>query len=119
MQIVIAFAELFSTPVFERVKVLLSGTILAVNRRTVASILRVVGKGKDAHFQNYHRVLNRAQWSGLAAGRILLRLLVETFAPAGTIVIGLDETIERRWRKRIKARGIYRDAVRFSHSHCG
>lgn len=116
LQIVLAFAPLFSKPVFARVKVLLTGAVLAVNRRTVSEILRVVGFGQDTHFQNYHRVLNRARWSGLAASRILLQLLVAVFVPAGTIVIGLDETIERRWGKQIKARGIYRDAVRSSHS---
>ena len=117
LQIVIAFAPLFSKPVFEHVKVLLEGAILAVHRRTVSEVLRVVGLGNDKQFQNYHRVLNRARWSGLAASRILLRLLIERFVPSGEIVIGLDETIERRWGKQIKARGIYRDAVRSSHSH--
>jgi hypothetical protein len=117
LQIVIAFAPLFSKPIFERFKVLLQGAILAVNTRTVTAVLRVVGKASDKHFQNYHRVLNRARWSAIKAGQILLRLLVEAFTPGGTICIGLDETIERRWGKRIRARGIYRDAVRSSHSH--
>ena len=31
--------------------------------------------------------------------------------------MGLDETIERRWGAKIKARGIYRDPVRSSRSH--
>ncbi len=117
LQIVIAFAPLFSKPIFEHVKVLLSGAILAVNRRTISEVLRTLGRSSDKHFQNYHRVLSRAQWSGLAASRILLSLLVDAFTPHGTIVIGLDETIERRWGKQIKARGIYRDAVRSSRVH--
>jgi hypothetical protein len=33
------------------------------------------------------------------------------------LVFGIDETIERRWGKNIKARGIYRDAVRSSKGH--
>jgi DDE superfamily endonuclease len=33
------------------------------------------------------------------------------------IVIGLDDTIERRWGSKIKARGIYRDPVRSSKGH--
>ena len=39
------------------------------------------------------------------------------FLPAGEVVIGIDDTIERRWGARIKARGIYRDPVRSSHGH--
>jgi hypothetical protein len=31
--------------------------------------------------------------------------------------MGIDDTIERRWGKRITARGIYRDPVRSSDSH--
>ncbi len=47
----------------------------------------------------------------------MLLLLVSTFAATGTVVIGLDDTIERRWGLKIRARGIYRDPVRSSHSH--
>ena len=47
-----------------------------------------------------------------------VRLLVDTFVRNGDPgVVGLDETIERRWGARIKARGIYRDPVRSSHGH--
>ena len=37
--------------------------------------------------------------------------------PSGPVVIGLDDTIERRWGAKIAARGIYRDPVRSSHGH--
>ena len=40
-----------------------------------------------------------------------------TFDVGGPLVFGIDETLERRWGKKIKAKGIYRDAVRSSHSH--
>jgi hypothetical protein len=93
------------------------GAILAPGKRTVTSALRVMGKSQERHFQNYHRVLNRALWSGLAAAQIVLSLLISTFAPTGTIVLGLDDTIERRRGEKIKALGIYRDPVRSSHSH--
>ena len=33
------------------------------------------------------------------------------------MVIGLDDTIERRWGAKIKKRGIYRDPVRSSNGH--
>ncbi len=38
-------------------------------------------------------------------------------AQLAPISIGLDDTIERRWRAHIRARGIYRDPVQFSHGH--
>jgi hypothetical protein len=76
-----------------------------------------MGWGQTEHFQRYHRVLNRAVWSGREASRVLLRLLVEAFVPDGPLVVGVDETLERRRGKKITAKGIYRDPVRSSHSH--
>jgi hypothetical protein len=108
---------LFSKRVFPSVQVLLFGAILAIGKRTVTSVLRVMGLDQQVHFQTYHRALNRAAWSPLAASRILLRLLVRAFAPHGPLIFGLDDTIERRWGARIAARGIYRDPVRSSRSH--
>ena len=113
----LAFAPLFSKRVFQSVQVLLFGAILAIGKRTVTSVLRVMGLDQQQHFQTYHRALNRAAWSPLAASRILLRLLVCAFAPRGPLIFGLDDTIERRWGARIAARGIYRDPVRSSRSH--
>ena len=55
--------------------------------------------------------------SNLQASKILLTTLVMTFILNGTIVCGIDDTIERRKGKNIKAKGIYRDQVRSSHSH--
>lgn len=117
LALMVAFAPLFSKPVFQHVLVLLVGAILSPGKRTVTQALRIMGKGQDKYFQNYHRVLNRAVWSSLAAGQILLGLLISTFALDGTIVLGLDDTIERRRGDKIAAKGIYRDPVRSSHAH--
>ena len=116
MNFVIAFAPLFSKPVFDHVLVLLTGAILSPASRTVANALRVMGWSGEKHFQNYHRVLNRAVWCPLASSRILLNLLIKAFPTGGELGIGFDDTIERRWGKKIKARGIYRDAVSSSQS---
>lgn len=62
-------------------------------------------------------MLNRAVWSSLNASRILLQWLIDVFVPTGPLVMGIDDTIERRWGKQIAARGIYRDPVRSSDSH--
>lgn len=117
MTVISAFAPLFSRRVFGSVKLLLVGAILAPGKRTVTAVLRVLGKSADAHFQNYHRVLNRAQWSSLEASRRLLGLLLDAFVPEGPVVMGIDETIERRRGERLSAKGIYRDPVRSSHAH--
>jgi len=115
--IILAFAPLFFNGVWRCAQVLLLGAILAPGKRTVTSALRVMGLSNEPQFQIYHRVLNRAVWSCRHASLFLLRLLVAAFVPTGPLVLGLDDTIERRWGPKIAARGIYRDPVRSSDSH--
>jgi len=101
-----------------KAQTLLVGTILTPGKRTVTAALRVMGLQDEAKFAQYHHVLNRAVWNPLAVARVLLRLLVDTFSPKDEpLVFGIDETIERRWGRKIAARGIYRDPVRSSKSH--
>jgi hypothetical protein len=112
-----AFARLFSKRIWEHAQILLMGAILCPAERTVTAVLRIMGLSSEKHFQNYHRVLNRAVWSSLEASRSLLGLLIQAFAMRGPVILGLDDTIERRRGAKIKAKGIYRDPVRSSHSH--
>src|SRR5687767_3648612 len=118
IQVLAPFAPLFSKSVFQHVQLLLVGVILAPGRRTVASALRAVGLEDERRFCRYHRVLSRAVWSSKEASRLLLGLLIKTFvAEAAPLVVGVDETLERRRGRKIEAKGIYRDPVRSSHSH--
>jgi hypothetical protein len=111
------FVPVFSRPVWQHVKVLLTGAVLAPGKRTVTAMLQIMGRSAASDFQTYHRVLNRAVWSPLTASRLLLRLLVAVFIPRGVVVVGLDDTIERRRGEQIKAKGIYRDPVRSSQAY--
>jgi hypothetical protein len=116
-RLITMFGPIFSKRIWHRAQVLLVGAILAHGQRTVTAVLRVMGLSADKHFQNYHRVLNRAAWSSLAVSRVLLGILVSAFAGTGPVVLGLDDTIERRRGAKIQAKGIYRDPVRSSHRH--
>jgi hypothetical protein len=115
--VIVPFAGLFRQRTWRHARVLLVGAILAPGVRTVTSVLRALGLARERRWVNYHRVLSRAVWSPRAASRILLGLLVRAFVPRGPLVFGVDDTIERRRGKRIRAKGIYRDPVRSSHSH--
>jgi hypothetical protein len=109
------FEEVFSERVWEWAKVLMIGAILAPGERTVAAILRVMGCSDDKQFQHYHRVLNRATWSSRELSRRLLMVLVRLFvAGKEPVIMGIDETIERRRGRKIATRGVYRDPVRSS-----
>jgi DDE superfamily endonuclease len=116
-RLIVKFAPLFSKRVWEHVQVLVVGALLAPGTRTVTAVLRVMGLSQERHFQNYHRGLNRARWSSLAMAHVLLEMVVRILAPTGAVVIGLDDTLERRRGQQIKAKGIYRDPVRSSRSH--
>jgi len=109
------FAPLFSDRVWLHAQVLLLGAILTSGPRTVTAALRVMGLATERHFTNDPRVLNRAIWSARQASRMLLGLLLTALVPPGaTIVLGADDTVERRSGRKIRAKGCYRDAVRSS-----
>ena len=112
-----ACAPLFSDRTWIKAQALAIGALLATGNRTVCAALRIMGLGQERHFTNYHRVLNRDAWSCLAAGQVLLGLIVAVIPRDWPIVLVADETIERRKGRRIKARGCYRDAVRSSRKH--
>jgi hypothetical protein len=73
---------------------------------------------QETGFAKYHHVLNRARWSPRELSKLLLFLLLRYLdTDQGPLVFGIDETLKRRWGKRIQARGIYRDAVGSIDSH--
>jgi len=106
------FAPAFTQPSYRKVVVLLVGTILARGRRTVTAALRAVGLQQHKQWAKYHHLLNRASWSGLRVSQLLLQLLVTTFVAAGgTVDLVTDETLERRWGRKISKRGHWRDSL--------
>src|SRR3954469_566155 len=111
------FAPCFPAAVRRHVPVLVAGALLAPGRRTVAAALRVTGLERSTSFAVHHRVLSAARWSARAVAHRLLLVLVAALVPDGPVVVGIDDTVERRWGARIEARGIYRDPVRSSRGH--
>jgi DDE superfamily endonuclease len=112
IEVLMTFRPLFTTPTWRELMILLTGTLLAHGRRTVATALRHTGNEMAGNWSSFHQVLNRARWSPLAVSRHLLLLIVETFVPAGANVdLVLDETLERRWGSKISKRGHYRDSA--------
>src|SRR6187455_772333 len=112
------FGVAFTAPTFRHVLVLVSGTILASGRRTVAAALRAVGLGDERRFTTYHRVLNRGVWSALVLSRLLLDLLVRTFlAPDAPLELVMDGTLERRRGRKVAWKGRFHDAARSQSGH--
>lgn len=115
IQILLHFRPVFTRPTWDKVLILVTGTLLARGRRTVTAALKQMGLHNDEDFTLFHQVLNRANWSCLTLGRLLLQLLVSTFMESGgTVEIVIDETLERRWGHKIAKRGHYRDNLQSS-----
>ena len=111
-EVLTVFRPLFTAPTWRKLMTLLTGTLLAQGRRTVAAALRASGNGMAPNWSSFHQVLNRARWSPLAVSRQLLLLIVETFVPVGADVdLVIDETLERRWGSQISKRGHYRESA--------
>ncbi len=89
-------APCFSRRVWGHAVDLVVGALLTPGKRTVTAALRALGLTRERRFERYHRVLNRDAWSGLAVSRVLLGLVVAAFAPTGPLVVGIDESLERR-----------------------
>src|SRR3954453_15515224 len=77
------FAPLFDSRVWNYARLLLIGAMLAPGKRTVTSVLRIVGRGNEQRFQNYHRVLNLARWNRGSSHMWLLPLEFGHFLRAG------------------------------------
>ncbi len=107
----------FTALSWEHVLVIVMGAVLAPGKRTITACLRMTGRSEAVNFASYHQLLNRARWRSAAMTRRLLGLIINRLVPDGPVIIGVDDTIERRWDRKIKARGIYRDPVRSSHGH--
>jgi hypothetical protein len=102
----------FTARTWARVVTLVTGTILARGRRTVAAALRQMGLHDDPNFSSYHQVFNRAAWSPRRLARRLLRAAIAAFVPEGVgLSFAIDETLERRWGRQIRKRGHHRDPL--------
>ena len=112
IQVISVFAVAFSAPTFAKVLTLLPGVILSPGRRTVTAALRMVGLADDKNSSNYHRILNRDHWSPMVFSKLLLGLIMRVFPRDGwTLVLLVDDTLERRDGRKIRYKSRFYDAV--------
>lgn len=117
VSVIAAFSTSFTRPTWKKIQVLLIGAILCRGARRITSILRVMDLREEKNYSKFHRVLNQASWSGLVLSKILFGMLIKILPESWPIIIAVDETLERRRGKEIKAKGPYRDAVNSSQKY--
>ncbi len=115
ISVILPFSVLFSSCSWRIASTLLLGGILARGKRTVTAVLRTIGLSQLTSFSKYHRILNKLDWSPKQAAFILMKMILELVGEGRPIIL-IDETLERRKGKKIRAKGYYRDAVRSSNS---
>jgi DDE superfamily endonuclease len=111
-RLVQSFSPAFTAPTTQIFLALISGWILCTSRRTMTGMIPFADpEGRHAH-DAFHRLLPKARWEMDTLWKRLTILLVQTFAPRGTIELDLDDTLFPRWGRRICGAGWWRDAVR-------
>ena len=80
LTVILPYGSLFCKRVFSHVQLLLTGAILTPGKRTISSVLRIMGQGSTKAFHKYHRVLSQVEWSTLQASQLLLNQLVRVLS---------------------------------------
>ena len=112
LSVLTPFAVAFTAPTYRHVLVLVSGTILASGRRTVAAALRAVGLGDERRLTTYHRVLNRDVWSALVLSRLAGPARAHPPGADAPLELVVDGTLERCQRAEGCLKGRFHDAAR-------
>ena len=115
--VLLALSPAFTAPTFRRFTLLLAAAVLTSGRRTVANLLRTLGALAPGHRTSYQRVLSAARWSGLAAARLLGRLLLQALSDDGPVRLVGDDTVESHPGRRVYGKARHRDPVRSSHCY--
>lgn len=112
-----ALTPVFSQPTATRFVTLFAAALLTTGRRTVANLLRTLGRLAPGHVTSYQRVLSAARWSGVDLGCALARLILDRFLPDGPVHLVGDDTVESHPGRRVYGKGRHRDPVRSSHAY--
>lgn len=96
-----SLAPAFTTPTFQNVLVLFVGAVMSPKDRTVAGMLRAAGFLVTQHFTTYHRVLSQRNLDLLLVAFLLVALVIAVIPPDTPVVCAVDDTVVRRWGKKV------------------
>jgi DDE superfamily endonuclease len=112
-----SFAPVFYHPTYQRFLVLLLAALLTTGRRTVSNLLRTAAGLAHGDASSFHRVLSKRRWSTLALARILIRFILDHWAPDGPVWVAGDDTVDEHRGAKVYGKGCHRDPVRSTHSY--
>jgi hypothetical protein len=111
------FAPAFCCPTYQRFLVLLLAAVLTTGRRTIANLLRTAAGLAKGDASSFHRVLSKRRWSTLVLARILIRFILDYWAPDGPVLVAGDDTVDEHRGAKVYGKGCHRDPVRSTHSY--
>ena len=109
------FSPLFTKPTFITFVTLVKGAILAPGYRTTTGMIRAAGGLAEKHYTTYHRFWSEARWNHWLAFRLLAKLVL-AIVP-GEVKLLVDDTVVRRWGRKVWGRGRHRDPVLSSRGY--
>lgn len=99
---------------FSKIILFFVGGTICRGGRTVCGCLRALGMKGETAFANYHHLLSRSKIDMLQGVKVLIKMLLPL--AGNSIILVVDEHLERRRGDKIKAKATYRDPVASSKS---
>ncbi len=102
-----SFAEMLDRRIAWRLRPLLTGLLFATGRRTVSSWLRAGHLSKD--YQEYYYFLTSVGHNIKSLALAVLFVALRVVAPAGRILLAIDDTPSKRYGPKVEGAGIHRN----------
>jgi len=112
LELLSSFRHAFRGPVYRNFVVLAIGAVLNKGRQTVCTILRVYPWRLEKHWSCFHHFFSKVKWSPLQLSKTLCSLILARIPADQEIVLITDDTLIRRWGKKVFRISLHRDPVR-------
>jgi len=107
--VLMVFAGAFTGPTFATFELLVTGAILLHRRHTVTNMIRAIGL-HEAHHARFHRFFADARWALADLWERFAEMVVGRFcAPDDRVVVGLDDTAEKKTGGKIYGTSVVHD----------
>ena len=112
LELLASFRPAFRGPVYRNFIVLAVGAVLNHGRQTVCQVLRVFPWPVEKSWSCFHHFFSSAKWSPLALSKILCSLILDRIPEHHPVFLIIDDTLIRRWGKKVFRISVHRDPVR-------
>lgn len=106
------FVDGFTRPSFALFCKLVMAWIICPGRHTTTRLYLLAEPEGDRAHDAYHRFLREGAWRLEHLWRTTTVLLVQTLCPRGRVHVAIDDTIFRKWGRKVEGSGRYKDPVR-------